>query len=184
MWLELEERRSPMAALVAGYLLIFSARIFDVTLATLRVLLLVRGKRVVAGTLGFFEVIIYILALKFVVDRLGDPLSLVSYGLGFATGNVVGSLVEEKIAFGLLTVQVISVSCSEQLTRDLRLAGFGVTTWEAQGREGCHHVLHVILPRKQMGRLTDIINQWDPGSFVTVFDARSVKGGVFSRKAK
>jgi uncharacterized protein YebE (UPF0316 family) len=176
---------SPVQVLLGGYILIFFARVVDVSLATVRWLLLVRGKRLQAGFIGFFEVIIYIYVLKIVVDRLTDPLSLVFYGLGFATGNVVGSLIEEKVALGLITVQVISSGDLLELTCRLRQEGFGVTTWEAEGREGPHMVLNVSLSRKDYNELLGIIDSWDRNAFITVFDARCAKGGVFHhRKAK
>lgn len=89
-----------MIPLVVGYVLIFLARVTDVSLATLRMLLLVRGKRLLAASIGLFEVTIFVIVLKYVVDRLTDPFSVAAYALGFATGNIVGSLIEEKWLWG------------------------------------------------------------------------------------
>ncbi len=99
-----------LLGLIGGYFFIFFARVADVSLGVLRTLMLVKGKRFHAAFLGFFEVIIFILALDRVVGDLGNPISLLFYGLGFATGNVVGSYLEEKLALGHLTVQVISMT--------------------------------------------------------------------------
>ncbi|GAW91271.1 DUF2179 domain-containing protein [Calderihabitans maritimus] len=170
--------------LVLGYLLIFLARVTDVTLGTLRMLLLVRGQRLVAAFIGFWEVIIYIFALKAVVGQLDQPFSLFFYALGFATGNMAGSLVEAKLAIGYLTVQVITLSRPIELTMKLREEGFGVTVWEGEGREGKHHILNIILCRKHLAKLLDIINNWDEKAFITVFDNRSIQGGFIRRKGK
>lgn len=171
--------------LIVGYLLIFLARVIDVSLFTVRTLLVVRGQRVFAAFIGFFETIVYIIALKYVVDQLDNVWSLLFYALGFSMGNIVGSWLEEKLAIGTLTVQVITMTNPLELTRHLRSNGFGVTVWEGQGREGVRHILNIILPRKNLNRLMQEVNQWDFQAFVTVFDTRSTRGGVlFNRKGK
>lgn len=166
------------SAAFIGSLMIFFARVVDVSIGTMRVIVLVRGKRYLAGALGFVESILYILALGFVVTRLDDPINIVMYALGFASGNIVGSFIEERMAMGFITVQVISLSRPHELCMHLRENGYGVTTWEGEGREGMHSVLSITLARKELPRLMKIIDEWDSRAFVTVFDARSTKGGV------
>ncbi len=166
-----------MLALLPGYFLIFFSRVIDVSCATLRMLLLVRGKRFQAAAIGFFEVIIYIVVLSYIVGRLNDPISLIVYGLGFATGNVVGSYIEEKMALGYLTVQVITLERSAELAAVLREKGFGVTILQGEGREGIHLVQHILLPRKRLKELFKLINAWDEKAFVTVLDAKATLGG-------
>lgn len=173
-----------MLELLPGYLLIFSARVVDVSCATLRMLFVVRGKKFYGAMIGFVEVIVYVLALDYVVSRLNDPKALIIYALGFATGNIVGSTLEEKLAVGIVTVQVITMAHPLELTQILRSAGFGVTVWEGQGREGIRHVLNIIVPRKRMQELMSIVNNWDYHAFITVFDTRATKGGIIMRKAK
>ncbi|MDN5344569.1 MAG: hypothetical protein PWQ18_680 [Clostridia bacterium] len=173
-----------MLALVGGYFLIFLARVSDVSLATLRMLFLVRGKRFYAAGIGLFEVTIYVVALKFVVDRLSDPFSLASYALGFATGNIIGSLIEEKIALGQLTVQIITLRSPLELAQELRTAGFGVTITEGQGREGCHPILNLSIPRRQVGEIQRVVDGWDPGAFVVIHEARTAYGGFYPYRRK
>lgn len=173
-----------MLPLVAGYFLIFLARVTDVSLGTLRVLLLVRGRRFFAASVGLFEVSIYVLALKYVVDRLDNPLSLVVYALGFATGNVVGSIIDEKVALGQVMAQVITLKEPLGLATFLRESGFGVTITEGQGREGSHPILNLGLPRKQLKSLHQMVKDWDPGAFVVVQEARSIYGGFCSNGRK
>lgn len=173
-----------MLALLPGYLLIFGARVTDVSLATVRTLLLVRGQRLLAAAIGFFEVTIYILALGYVMGHLNDPISIVVYGLGFATGNVVGGWLEEKMAIGYLTVQIVTLICADELAADLRAAGFGVTIWQALGQEGEHRLINVTLPRRELPRLRQIVDRWDCQAFMAVQDTRTTRGGFFQRKAK
>lgn len=175
-----------MLPLVIGYFLIFFARVIDVSMGTLRVLFLVRGRRLLAATIGLFEVTIYLMALGYVVGRLNDPFSVFIYALGFATGNVVGSIIEEKVALGQVIAQVITLKEPLQLAESLRASGFGVTITEGQGREGCHPILHIGIPRKQLKTLYKTVNEWDKDAFVVFQEARSIYGGFcqLKRKAK
>jgi uncharacterized protein YebE (UPF0316 family) len=150
----------------------------------MRTLMIVRGERLYAALIGFFEVIIYIVALGKIISDLNNPLNLVVYAAGFATGNVVGSFIEEKLAVGTLTVQVITLKSPHELTERLRCCGFGVTVIEGQGREGKHYIHQIILRRKDVPRLRKEIDNWDREAFWTVFDARSTRGGIFNRKGK
>lgn len=167
-----------MLELILGYFLIFFARVVDVSCATLRMLLLVRAKRILAASIGFVEAILYILVLGHVVGRLNDPLSVVIYGLGFATGNIVGSLLEERMAIGFATIQVITLANPLELAEKLREEGFGVTIVEGQGREGIHPILYIILRRKRVKELLGMIDDWDESAFVTVMETKSTLGGV------
>ena len=173
-----------MAAVIGGYLFIFFARICDVSLMTMRTLMVVRGQRMYAATIGFFEVIIYIVALGKIFNDLSNPLNLISYALGFATGNYVGSWLEEKLAVGTYTVQVITLKDPLELTEMLRDKGYGVTVIEGEGREGRRYILQIILHRKRFRELRKEIDEWDQESFWTIFDARSTRGGVFTQSRK
>lgn len=173
-----------MWELLPGYFLIFFARVADVSCATLRMLLLVRGKRFPAAGIGFLEATIYLLVLSHVVGRISDPLSIVVYGLGFATGNIVGSFIEERMAIGYATVEVITLAEPLELAEQLRETGFGVTVLEGQGREGIHPILHIILLRKRINELLSIIECWDEKAFVTVLETRSTLGGVGMAKVR
>lgn len=167
-----------MLEALPGYFLIFFARVIDVSCATLRMLLLVRGRRLEAAVIGFFEVTLYIIVLGYVVERLSDPFSIIIYGLGFASGNIVGSMLEERMAIGYMTVQVITLTKPLELAEILRDGGFGVTILEGQGREGNHLILHIILPRRRIKRLMKMVDDWDHKAFVTVLDTRATLGGV------
>ncbi|MDW7650913.1 MAG: DUF2179 domain-containing protein [Bacillota bacterium] len=164
---------------------IFFARVSDVSLSTLRILMLMRGRSVSAALIGFFEVIIYILALARVIDSLDDPVRLVVYALGFAAGNFVGSNIEERLAMGFATAQVISLNKSEEMAEMAREQGFGVTVLEGCGREGTHRILHILLRRKDLPCFLALVRKTDSQAFVSVMDTRKILGGYFTKiKAK
>ncbi|NLZ53553.1 MAG: DUF2179 domain-containing protein [Thermoanaerobacteraceae bacterium] len=171
-----------MLSLIGGYLFIFLARVADVSLATMRTLMIVRGKGLIAAGIGFFEVMIYITALNKVVSGLDNPANLVVYALGFATGNFMGSYIEEKLAIGLTTVQIISHR--HDIGDRIRNMGFGVTSLEGKGREGFKEVLIVSLPRKELDKLLNFIDNNDRDAFVTIMDTRASKGGYFKQTMK
>lgn len=171
-----------MLSLVGGYLFIFLARVIDVSLATMRTLMIVRGKGLIAASIGFFEVMIYITALNKVVSGLNNPVNLVVYALGFATGNFMGSYIEEKLAIGLTTVQIITEQGN--LCSMIRKMGFGVTALEGKGKEGFKEVLIVSLPRKELKNLLNFIDNNDSTAFVTIMDTRASKGGYFKQTMK
>ncbi len=172
-----------MLGVLGGYLLVFVARACDISMCTVRMLMIVRGKKVYAALIGFFEAIIYVLVLNKVFSELGNPLNLIFYAAGFATGNIIGGLIEEKLAVGVLTVQVITTKAPLELTELLRKQGYGVTLIEGQGREGVRYILQIILERKMLSSLKSIVDDWDSHAFWTVFDARQTRGGVFLHKS-
>ncbi|HEY8392391.1 MAG TPA: DUF2179 domain-containing protein [Capillibacterium sp.] len=158
-------------------LFIFFARICDVTLSTIRILMLTRGKRVLAAGLGFFEVSIYITALSAVVGNLDNPWKVLAYALGYSTGTLVGGYLEEKLAVGYTFVELVPKSHPAELTNALREENFGVTVLEGEGRSGPRYILNIILRRKDLPRLQRVIDRVDPEAFYTILDARGTKGG-------
>lgn len=164
-----------------SYLFIFGARIVDVSLATIRMLMVVQGRRIQAAFIGFFEVIIYIVALGKVVNGFDNPFNLLAYALGFACGNFVGSYIEEKIALGNLTAQVILHGSGKEIIDELRDNGFGVTVIEGQGKEGPRSMLNIILKRRDLNKLNCILDSFDKDAFITVSTTKHISGGYFSK---
>lgn len=163
-------------------LFIFFARNIDVSLGTLRTILLVKGQRKIAAFIGFFEVMIYLVVLGNVVGNIDKPILIVAYGLGYASGNVIGSKLEERLSIGRVLVQIILKDLGCQLVDALRDAGFGVTIFEGHGMEGSSYMLNVITERKKLKEMQKIINEQDMGAFVTTMDVRSSLGGYFQPK--
>lgn len=169
---------------ILGYLFIFFARIIDVSMATVRTLMIVKGKRGYASLIGFFEVIIYITALGKVVSGLNNIGNLMAYALGFACGNYFGSYIEEKIALGNLTAQIVMKERRPDIVQKLRESGFGVTVIEGYGKEGVREVLNITLKRKDLKKLNEIIEDYSENLFITVSETRHIKGGYFSQSKK
>lgn len=167
-----------------GYLFIFCARVIDVSCATVRTLMIVRGQRLIAASIGLVEVCVYILALNQVVGKLNNPLNLLFYASGFAMGNYVGSLIEERMALGFVTVEIIPSDSDSDMPELLRKQQFGVTAFPAFGKEGPRQVLHVLLKRKMLPQLAEMISEHDPKAFYTIMDTRSTHGGFLGRQGK
>ncbi|MDY6826587.1 MAG: DUF2179 domain-containing protein [Bacillota bacterium] len=164
---------------------IFIAKIAHVSLGTLRIIYLTRGKSIPAAAVGFFEVIIYLIALNMVLTNIDQWYNILVYGIGYAVGNIVGGWIEEKIAMGIVHAQIISVQNSGTLEELLRELGYGVTSMPCYGKEGAHRSLQVLLKRKEMPKLNKVVKSHDPDAFITVFDTRMSMGGYFTRmKAK
>jgi len=154
------------------YILIFAARVCDVSLSTLRMIMVVRGKKYPAAAIGMVEATIYIAALGRVMTNINDPWKMLAYGLGFATGTLLGSTIEERLAMGHVSLD------AEELLKALRTAGYGVTVLTGYGLKGEKMVLMISTDRKSLPRLTEIIEEFAPDSFVTILETRAVRGGV------
>lgn len=166
-------------------LFIFGARVVDVSMATFRILMLIRGRSLLAALIGFLEAGLYIVALSEVIRHLDNPLNMIFFAGGFAAGNYVGSAIEERVALGYVNAQIISIERPESLKARLRREGFGVTSVEGCGKDGIHCILFVLLKRSDLPRLMNIISGEDPKAFVSVVDTRKIVGGYFmQRKAK
>jgi len=165
-----------------NFLFIFFARVMDVSLLTVRMLLLVRGKKYLAAVLGFFEVTIYILALGRVMSSLDNWVNILAYSSGFAVGNIFGSIIEGKMAIGTIMVRIVpKKTCDEELAEELRGMGFGVTMIEGIGKDGPVCMLDTTLHRKELHVLMDYLKKTDAEAFVTVSDARETRGGYMKR---
>lgn len=168
-----------------GPVFIFLLRICDVSLATLRVLLAVRGARVAVPVIGFFEVLIWIFAIGTAVQHLDSPIHLLAYAGGFAAGNVVGLWIEGKLAFGLASVRVISRHGGVEMAEALRDMGFGVTEFAGQGREGLVEVVYLVARRRQVPLILAEVDRWDDEAFVTVESPEQIhRGMMFSKRRK
>ncbi len=169
---------------ILAYLFIFVARVLDMSLDVLRILMLMRDRRLLAAIIGFFEVTIFILALNEVIKNgLDDPGKIIAYAGGFATGNFVGSLIESKLALGFFSIHIIPPrEIADQFVRKLREEGFGVTCVQGFGRDGERTMLFVMIKRKDLNKAISLIDQYCPNAFFNVSDARRIHGGVFPVK--
>jgi uncharacterized protein YebE (UPF0316 family) len=173
----LEYLLSPAAWL--GALGIFALRVSDMTFDTLRLLFVVRGRKSVAWVLGFCQSAIFVIAITSVLSHLDNPLNILGYAAGFATGNVVGMTIEERLAIGHIHLQIISPRRGAILAQMLREAGFAVTEIPARGKDGMVHVLSCDVLRKDVTKVEGIVHETDEGAFVTSEDVRPVRRGFW-----
>ncbi len=168
---------SPAAWL--GALTIFAMRVGDMSMDTLRMLFVVRGKKGIAWVLGFFQSVIYVLAITSVLSNLDNPLNVIGYAAGFATGNVVGMLIEERLAIGHIHLQIVSPRRGVALAQAIREAGFGVTEIPARGRDGMVSMLSVSVLRKDVSKVEALVHEIAPEAFMTSEDVRPVRRGFW-----
>jgi len=155
-------------------LAIFFARIIDVSIGTLRIIFLTRGLKYLAGLLGFFESLVWILAITQVMRNLNDWVAYLAYAGGFAAGNIVGIWFEERIAMGHLIVRVITRVEADELVVKLRNNGFGATAIDAEGEQGPVKAIFIIIKRKLLNDVLALIRQYNPKAFYTIEDVRFV----------
>ena len=162
-------------------LFIFLARIFDVSLGTLRIIFVTKGMRSVAPFVGFFEVLIWLLAISRIMQDLDNWVSYVAYAGGFATGNFVGMYLEERLAIGHEMIRVITRKDATSLIEKLRDMGYGVTSVKAEGIEGEVAIIYIIARRRMIGEVLDKINYFNPRALYTVESIKYVNKEIFHK---
>jgi uncharacterized protein YebE (UPF0316 family) len=160
-------------------LMIFTLRVGDMSLDTLRVLFVVRGRRPIAWVLGFFQSLLFVIAITTVLANLDNPLNIAGYAAGFATGNVLGMYIEERLAVGHIQLTIISMNRGAAVCDALRIAGFGVTEIPGRGKNGTVSVILTSVFRKDVDRLETVILETDPEAFVTREDVRPMRRGFW-----
>jgi uncharacterized protein YebE (UPF0316 family) len=159
--------------------LIFLLRVSDMTLDTLRVLVVMRGRKGIAWVLGFFQASIFVLAISSVLSNLDNPLNVIGYAAGFATGNVVGMMIEERLAIGHIHLNIVSSRLGSAIAEHLRDQGYAVTEIPARGKDGMVSLLHVSVLRKNVDKVRKLVNEIDPDAFITSEDVRPVRRGFW-----
>jgi len=167
---------SPSAWLAA--LAIFILRVTDMSLDTLRLLFVVRGRKGISWALGFFEAAVYVIAITRVLSDLSNPLTVLGYAAGFATGNVVGMLIEERLAIGHIHLRIITKN-GAALASALRDARFAVTEISARGKDGTVYLLSASVLRKDVDHAEQVVHETDPEAFVTSEDVRPLRRGYW-----
>jgi uncharacterized protein YebE (UPF0316 family) len=159
-------------------LLIFSARICDVSLGTLRIIFIVRQKTAIAAILGFLEVTIWVLAISGTLRHLSNPLALLSYASGFAVGIVAGIFLEKAFVPHFQIVHAINMNHEVVLASRLRKNGYALTEVPGWGRSGDVEICIITLESKSVPRLREEILDLAPDTFITVEDLTDIHGGV------
>jgi len=148
-------------AALASAAFIFGLRVVDVSIATVRMLAIIRGQRLMAWVLGFFQALVFVLAIRQIFANLNNVWNMLGYAAGFATGTVVGMWLEEKLAMGYTHLRVISPGRGEVLADRLREAGYAVTEVAGRGRNGTVNILNLTVPRKRVPAVRRIVIDFD-----------------------
>jgi uncharacterized protein YebE (UPF0316 family) len=162
-----------------GALTIFGLRITDMSLDTLRMLFVVRGRRGFAWVLGFCQSAVFVVAITKVLSDLNNPLMVLGYAAGFATGNVIGMMVEERLAIGHIQLQIVSQKHGAELAKALREGGYGVTEISARGKDGTVELLSASVLRKDLAHARRIVHETDQDAFMTSEDVRPIRRGFW-----
>jgi uncharacterized protein YebE (UPF0316 family) len=160
-------------------LLIFFARILDQSIGTMRLIFLSKGMKYIAPFLGFFEVIIWLLAIGQIMQHLDNWLCYIAYGAGFAMGNFIGITLEERLSIGTSIIRVILSSQSPELIAALKLHNFGLTILDADGAKGKVKIIFSIIRRKEIPIFLNTLHEYHPTAFYTIEDVKAAKEGVF-----
>jgi uncharacterized protein YebE (UPF0316 family) len=164
-------------------LLIFFARICDVSMETIRVIYLARGIRYLAPIIAFFEIVIWLLAMAVVMQDLSTIATFMAFALGFAMGTYVGLVIEERLSIGMVILRIITGRESEeQIASFLARENCGATSLAAQGSRGDVKMIIPLVTRIDVPRITEYIRTVNPRAFFSIEDVRYVKEGVFRTK--
>jgi uncharacterized protein YebE (UPF0316 family) len=156
-------------------IVIFLARVTDVSMGTMRTISIVQGRTKIAFLLGFLEVSMWLVVISAVIHRIEEkPILGVFYALGFSTGNVVGIVLEKRIAFGHIILRIISMGSGKEMAEKIRESGHAVTTFQGEGLSGPVTLLFVVCRRKEQSDIVEIIRGIEPDAFYTVDQAGSV----------
>lgn len=161
------------------YVIIFFGRLFDVSCSTLRIVLIGRGEKLVGSIVAFFEVVVWLLIASAVLTK-PDAYKIIFYALAYACGTYLGTWIDDKLALGLSSVQIIVNDCesAHKICKELRDAGFGVSTLDAHGIDDQPRYMMLInIRRKLTPTVLKLVNSINSSAFVTVSDVKALRGG-------
>jgi uncharacterized protein YebE (UPF0316 family) len=164
--------------------MILVIQIVYVSLFTVRMIFTLKGQRLLAASISTIEVLIYITGLSLVLKNLDDPKNLAVYCIGYAIGILSGSKIEEMLALGYVTVQIIAEREELCLLKALRERGFGVTSWLAEGRDGDRLVLEVLTKRKHEKELFKLVEEICSNAFIISHEPRNFRGGFWTKQLR
>jgi len=159
--------------------LIFIARVLDVTLGTVRVIFVSKGLKYLAPVVGFFEILIWLLAIGQIMANLKNPACYVAYAGGFAMGNYVGIIIAERLSLGVVLLRVVTQKEAVELVSSLSSAKYGVTSVDGEGVNGTVKIIFTVVPRKEVSNVIEIVKKFNPKSFYTIEDIGFVEEGIF-----
>ncbi|MBN2282193.1 MAG: DUF2179 domain-containing protein [Candidatus Marinimicrobia bacterium] len=160
-------------------ILICLARIIDVSLGTLRIILVSKGAKIVAPILGFFESLIWLIAIGQVMQNLTNVINYIFYALGFALGNYIGIMLEQKLALGLVVVRIITRKNASEFIASMKKIKFGLTVIDAHNGDENVNLIFTVIKRTNLPQVISRIRKFNPHAFYSVEDVRSVKNAIF-----
>ncbi len=168
--------------ILTGVLVIFILRVIGMAFSTIRILVMMRGKKLATAVTGFVEVFVYVLAIGGVVNNLSNIWNVLAYSVGFVVGTLVGIWIDDKTATGFVNVRIISRFKPQIIVNTIHEAGYGATVGWGHGKGGTVGMILVIVRRKEVDIIQKLVDQADPDAFITVEDTRSVKRGYMHIK--
>ncbi|MBT3611352.1 MAG: DUF2179 domain-containing protein [Flavobacteriales bacterium] len=153
--------------LIFSALIIFSLRLADQSLGTMRSLLVAKNKPIYAALIGLVESAIWIVAISQVVKDIDDPILIGSYAAGFAAGTILGSYIERIVGVGNIVIRVFSPANSPSVAESLREDGYGVTIIDGEGKDGPVKIYLCVIPRRKLKLVLNMIERINPNSFIT-----------------
>lgn len=173
---------SPYFTYLVIPILICLARIIDVTIGTVRIILVSKGAKKIAPLLGFFEVLIWLIAIGQVMQNLNNVVNYFAYAAGFAIGNYIGIMIENKLAIGMVVVRIITAADASKLIQFIKSENLGVTSIKAEGASGPVHLIFTVIKRSSLSKVIGKIKIFNPKAFYSIEDVRFVSEGVFPEK--
>ncbi|MDP2982426.1 MAG: DUF2179 domain-containing protein [Candidatus Latescibacter sp.] len=155
-------------------ILIFCSRIVDVSIGTMRVIFVTKGYRWLAPFCGFFEVLIWLIAVTQIMKNLSNVFCYIAYAGGFATGNFVGMYIEQHMALGTVLIRVITKNEAQELLDYFKSRNYGVTVVDAEGLFDKVKILFTVIKRSDIPDVIDSIKRFNPQAFYTIEDVRFV----------
>jgi len=160
-------------------ILIFFARVIDVTFGTIRIIFISKGEKFLAPLFGFFEIIVWLFAIGQIMQNLTNLTYYFAYAGGFATGNFVGMYIEEKMAMGTLIIRIITNKDASELIEAIKIKNYGITIVDAHGATGDVKIIFTVIKRKNVGDVIGMIKQFNPKAFFSIEEVRMASEGIF-----
>jgi len=163
--------------------MIFTARVADVSLGTLRIVFISKGRRLLAPLIGFIEIFIWIMVIQQVMQNMDNIYYALIYAAGFSCGTYVGVRMEEMLALGRVSVRIITPRDCTAFIEDLRAHGYGVTLLPGQGATGPMHIIYTMIDRKRFDDLVARLKKFDTKAFYSIEDVRVAREGFFTKRS-
>ncbi len=163
-------------------ILIFFGRIVDVSLGTLRIIFVSKGEKYLAPLIGFFEVFVWVVIISQILTRANDLVAYLSYAAGYASGNYVGILLEQRIAYGIVLCRIYTQKNGMELVQILNKLNYGATMTHGKGSTNEVDIIETVIDRHQMKTLERTLNNFDQHIFYVVEDVRTKQNGIFLKR--